>query len=51
MAEFCPECWNKLTENRFAKEKYILSKDLDLCERCRQYKPRSENVFFTKNMK
>ena len=38
MAEFCLECWNKINESNDGKRKYILSKDLDLCEGCGEYK-------------
>ena len=39
MAEFCLDCWNKMNESEDSEEKYILSKDLDLCEGCGQWKP------------
>ena len=38
MAEFCLECWNKMNGTRHSKRKYVLSKDLDLCEGCGQLK-------------
>lgn len=38
MAEICLECWNKLTGENNPKEKYIISKDLYLCEKCGEYK-------------
>ena len=38
MAEICLDCWNELTGKRYTKRKYILSKDLDLCENCGEYK-------------
>lgn len=38
MAEFCIECWNKLTGNDLPADKYILSEELDLCEECGQIK-------------
>ncbi len=38
MAEFCLECWNKINGNRDKKTKYVLSKDLDLCEGCGEWK-------------
>ena len=34
MAEFCLDCWNKINETSDSSDKYILSKDLDLCEEC-----------------
>lgn len=38
MAEFCLECWNELNGTNYGEEKYILSKELDLCESCEEYK-------------
>ena len=38
MAEFCIDCWNKLNEREESEEKYILSKDLDFCEGCGEWK-------------
>ena len=32
MAEFCLACWNKLNKRNEPAERYVLSKDLDLCE-------------------
>ena len=34
MAEFCLECWNRINETNDSESKYIISKDLDLCEGC-----------------
>lgn len=39
MAEFCPDCWNKLMENNDPKKKFVLSRKPDFCEECRQWKP------------
>ncbi len=38
MAEFCLECWNRINGTNDKKSKYIISKDLDLCEECGKYK-------------
>ena len=38
MAEICLECWQKLKEKREPRWKYILSRELDLCEECGQWK-------------
>ncbi len=38
MAEFCLDCWNKLNQSNYKKVKYIISKDLDLCEGCGKLK-------------
>ena len=38
MAEFCIDCWNKINESEESKEKYVLSKDLDFCEGCGEWK-------------
>lgn len=39
MAEFCLECWNKINGTNESERKYILSKHLDLCEECGEWKP------------
>ena len=39
MAEFCLDCWNKLNGSNDSERKYILSKELDLCEGCGEFKP------------
>jgi hypothetical protein len=39
MAEFCLDCWNRINETNDPPGKYIISKDLDLCEGCGEYKP------------
>jgi len=38
MAEFCLDCWNELMETDDPPEKYVISKDLDLCEDCGELK-------------
>ena len=38
MAELCLECLRKHSEKRELRWKYILSKELDLCEECGQWK-------------
>ncbi len=38
MAEFCLDCWNKIMESEDNEKKYVLSKDLDLCEGCGEWK-------------
>ena len=43
MAEFCLECWNEMNEdanqkNQENQKKYILSKHLELCEGCGEWK-------------
>ena len=39
MAEFCLECWNEINESNDTENMYFLSKELDLCEECGQWKP------------
>lgn len=39
MAEFCLDCWNKLNKSQFTEKTYVLSKELDLCEECGEWKP------------
>lgn len=38
MAEFCLDCWNRINETDDPSEKYHISKDLDLCEGCGEWK-------------
>ena len=38
MAEFCLECWNKIMNTDDPPQKYVLSKELDFCEECGQWK-------------
>ena len=38
MAEFCLDCWNKINKTEENEKKYVLSKDLDLCEGCGEWK-------------
>ena len=38
MAEFCTECWNELNDTNHSDKHFILSKDLELCEGCGEYK-------------
>lgn len=38
MAEFCLKCWNELNETNEPEGKYVMSKGLDLCEGCGEWK-------------
>ncbi len=38
MAEFCLDCWNRMNGTNYDKRKYVISKDLDLCEGCASLK-------------
>ncbi len=38
MAEFCLDCLNRINESNEPARKYIISKDLDLCEGCGEWK-------------
>lgn len=38
MAEFCLDCMNKLMGTNDPPKKYILTRELDLCEECGQWK-------------
>jgi hypothetical protein len=38
MAEFCPDCWNRLNGFKDGEKKYIVSMGLDLCEGCGELK-------------
>lgn len=39
MAEFCKECLMEIYGVDLKKKKIIMSKDLDLCENCGEWKP------------
>lgn len=39
MAEFCLDCWNKLNKTHYTEKEYVVSRELDLCEECGQWKP------------
>lgn len=39
MAEFCLACWNKIMDTNDPPKKFILSRNLDLCEECGEWKP------------
>ena len=39
MAEFCLDCWNKRMNTNDTAKKYIISRELDLCEDCGEWKP------------
>ncbi len=39
MAELCLDCWNKLNETEDSPKWYILSREFDFCEECREFKP------------
>lgn len=34
MAEFCLECWNKIMDTKDSKRKFVMTRDLELCEEC-----------------
>lgn len=38
MAEFCLDCWNRLMNTNDPPEKFVISKELDLCEGCGQWR-------------
>ena len=39
MAEFCLDCWNQIMGSNDPPGKYILSREPELCEECREWKP------------
>lgn len=39
MAECCVECWNKIMNTNDSPKKFVVSRELDLCEECGQWKP------------
>ena len=38
MAEFCLDCWNKIMDTKDTKRKFLMSRDLELCEECGEWK-------------
>ena len=38
MAKFCLDCWNKLNNTKHKASKYVISKELELCEGCGEMK-------------
>ena len=38
MAEICLDCWNKLNGENCDEWDYVLSRDLELCEECGEWK-------------
>ena len=38
MAEFCLDCMNKILGTNDSERKYVLSKELELCEECGEWK-------------
>ncbi len=38
LAEFCLECLNKISRTNYTEKDFIISKDLDFCEECCEYK-------------
>lgn len=37
MAEICLNCWNKMNNTNHKESRYIISKELDLCECCGEW--------------
>ena len=38
MAEFCLDCWNRMNGTKDPSFMYIMSKNLELCEGCGEYR-------------
>ncbi len=38
MAEFCLKCWNRINGRNDLKNKYVMSKELEFCEECMEFK-------------
>ena len=38
MAEFCPSCWNRINKTTGTEKRYILSRGLERCEECGEYR-------------
>ncbi|MBR1969728.1 MAG: hypothetical protein IKA17_05180 [Clostridia bacterium] len=39
MAEYCLDCFNKMNGTDYDEYDFVVSKDLDLCEGCGEWKP------------
>ncbi len=39
MSEICLDCWNETNNRNDSPKKFVISKELDLCEECGEYKP------------
>ncbi len=38
MAEFCLDCWNRMNGTHYTEREIILTRGLELCEGCGQWK-------------
>ncbi len=38
MADFCIECFNKINETNLTTKEVVISKELNLCEECEEWK-------------
>lgn len=38
MAEFCLDCWNMINNTKYTERDCVLSRGLELCEGCGEYK-------------
>lgn len=38
MAEFCLDCWGKISGEEATESQYVLSEELELCEGCGEWK-------------
>lgn len=38
MAEFCLDCWNMINNTKYTERDWVLSRRLELCEGCGEYK-------------
>lgn len=38
MEDFCLDCWNKMNKTNDPPKKYVISKDLDVCEGCGKWR-------------
>ena len=38
MAEFCLDCWNMVNNTKYTERDWVLSRGLELCEGCGEYK-------------
>ena len=39
MSEICLDCYNEIMGTNESKKMFLISKELDLCEECGQWKP------------
>ncbi len=58
MAEYCLDCWNRINGTQDKEDIYVISRHLELCEGCGEFKPiiityrvyRRNKIFFWRHV-